>query len=282
MAELMRSTIELRFTANSWDGPHFRPFSCGVNYFQSTPRPHAMFMDAMEPQGCWEYVLSGEIQYRLGESKYKVAAGEALVTRRPDPGWMLRPVKDQIVRTLWITVTGELALNMFDFLHHRFGQVQTFTSDSQTVRLARQLIYLAAQEKHRSAHIWSRKTFEWLSTWWEEAEAERSRQVPGRLNASNPSRLISYKPRTFKEFASAMGYSRGYLTRKLTQQWLRSPGKILRETRIQEAAKLLRTTRLSVGEIAARVGYMSNAGFCRAFNRAYRQTPLAYRRSHLA
>ena len=88
-----------------------------------------------------------------------------------------------------------------------------------------------------------------------------------------------------KNFAAEMGYSRAYLTRKLTQQWSRSPGLILREVRLLEAAKQLRTTRLSVNEVATKVGYSTAVGFCRAFKRTFGETPHAYivrRRLHRA
>lgn len=275
-----RRTRALVVSADSWDGPHFRLFSCGFNHFDETPPPHAMFMDAMEPLACWEYVLSGSIQYKLGSERYRVEAGEALVTRRPDPGWMLRPVKDTPVQTIWLIFTGESALRMFDFLHLKYGQIQKFSPQSPVVRLARRLLRLVDAKPHRSAHFWSGQTFHWLNAWWESAIAEQPQQKGMHLNAIHPSRLISYAPKTVKNFASEVGYSRAYLTRKLTQQWLRSPGRVLREVRMQDAARLLRTTRLSVREVGEKVGYATTAGFCRAFQQHYQQSPRAYRIVH--
>jgi len=270
-------TGNLRATADSWDGPHFRIFSGGINDYRETPPPHAMFMDAMESQGIWEYVLSGTVQYRTGSDQYRVEAGEALVTRRPDPGWMLRPVTDVPVQTLWIAVCDEAAFRMFDYLHLKYGHIQRFPDDSRVIRLARRMVRLMAEQPHRSAHFWSMKTFEWLNSWWEYAASQHKPGGHTRLSALQPSRLISYSPKTVKNFAAEMGYSRAYLTRKLTQQWLRSPGRVLREVRLQEAAKLLRTTQLSVNEVATKVGYLTSAGFCRAFQAHYKQSPRVYR-----
>ena len=45
------------------------------------------------------------------------------------------------------------------------------------------------------------------------------------------------------------------------------------------AAKLLAQTKLSVIDMAARVGYLNQSKFSAAFRRAYACTPLEYRRS---
>lgn len=275
-----RRTDDLKFQADSWDGPYFRPFACGLNDFATSPPPHAMFMDAMEPLGVWEFVISGAIYYKLGNERHRVEAGEALVTRRPDPGWMLRPVEGVRVQTLWIEVAGESALRMFDFLHLKYGQIQRFPLNGTVVRLARELVRLAAARPRRPAHFWSQRTFLWLNAWWEYAHRHLGGPRRVHLKAIQPSRLISYAPKTFKNFASEVGYSRAYLARKLAQQWKKPPGQVLREVRMADAAKLLRTTRLNVSEVAEKVGYASTAGFCRAFRGHYRQTPRRYRLTH--
>ncbi|MEI8195864.1 MAG: helix-turn-helix transcriptional regulator, partial [Phycisphaerae bacterium] len=136
-------------------------------------------------------------------------------------------------------------------------------------------------QPHRSAHFWSEKLFLWLSAWWQSAQQhQRSDWNFMPLSTLKPTHVVASPPQTIKDFASRMGYSRSYLTRKLSRQWLRSPGMVLREVRLNEAAKLLRTTKLSVGEIAASVGYSAPSGFGRAFMQHYRQSPRAYRHTH--
>jgi len=239
-----------------------------------------MFMDAMETGRCWEFVLSGTIYYRLGTERYRVETGQALVTSRPDPGWMFRPVKDVPVQTLWIGMKGQQATQMFDFLHLKFGQIQTFPPDSEVVTQAQRLVELAAESPHQSAKFWSEQLFHWLNTWWECAESSHRPRLKGSLEAIAPSRLISYAPHSIKNFAKEMGYSRAYLTQKLSRQWLRSPGVVLREARLNDAAEMLRTTRLNVGEIATKVGYSTAASFSRAFIRKFTQSPRDYRRAN--
>ena len=274
------STGTLAARAAQWEGPHFRIRTCGTNNFHQSPPPYAMFLDALEPQGCWEYVLSGVEYYRVGSERYRVEAGEALVTCRPDRGWLLRPVKDVPIQTVWLSVIGEPALQMFGYLHMKYGQIQKLPAQSEAVRLARKLVQLVIENPRRDPHFWSEKTFQWMNAWWQTAQESSLRPNTTQLGAIEPSRMISDTPKTIKNLAGEMGYSRAYLSRKLTQQWKKSPGKVLREMRLDDASTLLRSTRLSVGEVAAKVGYDTAAGFCRAFLRRFEQSPRVYRRSH--
>jgi len=51
----------------------------------------------------------------------------------------------------------------------------------------------------------------------------------------------------------------------------------LREERMKEACQLLQNTRLSISEIAGRVGFSSSANFATAFKERYGMTPSAFR-----
>ena len=56
-----------------------------------------------------------------------------------------------------------------------------------------------------------------------------------------------------------------------------APSQYLKQFRIQQAAGLLRTTRLSVAEVGARCGFQDASYFTKAFREAKGCTPSAYR-----
>jgi AraC-like DNA-binding protein len=275
------ATDNLVAKADSWDGPHFRVTRCGINHFTESAPTRALFMDAMEPGATWEFVLSGAIYYRNGVDRHRIDAGEALVYRHPDPGWMLRPVKDEPVRTIWLCIAGEPALRLFDHLHHKFGQIHRHPFESDVVRRAKQIVMQVLEQPERSAYFWSEQVFAFMNAWWRCMEEQQAEMKQLQLRAVKPSRMISYSPRSVTELAVEMGYSRAYLTRKLTQQWERPPGRVLREGRLQDAARLLRNTRMSVNDVSTKVGYVTSAGFCRAFKRMFKQSPAAYRHANV-
>lgn len=57
-----------------------------------------------------------------------------------------------------------------------------------------------------------------------------------------------------------------------------TPVQYLKEVRLRHAAKLLRTSFLTIKQILERVGLGSNAHFVHDFRRLYGMTPTAYRR----
>jgi AraC family transcriptional regulator len=83
---------------------------------------------------------------------------------------------------------------------------------------------------------------------------------------------------TVDDLAKAAMYSKFYFSRAFKQVTGVSPGRFLSAVRIQEAKRLLLTTKLSVTEIGHRVGYTSISTFSTRFKSSVGLSPSAYRR----
>jgi len=86
-------------------------------------------------------------------------------------------------------------------------------------------------------------------------------------------------PWTLDELAEQAAISRSALTERFARYLGQSPMAYLADWRLELAAEGLRTTSRSVLQIAAAVGYESEAAFNRAFKRRFGQPPAQYRRS---
>lgn len=86
-------------------------------------------------------------------------------------------------------------------------------------------------------------------------------------------------PWTLDELAEAAAVSRSALTERFARYLGQSPMAYLTDWRIELGAEALRTTSRSVLQVAAEVGYESEAAFNRAFKRKFGQPPAQYRRS---
>ena len=276
-----RQTINAKIEAANWDGPCFRPYQCGIDYIRESLPAQRLFTHAMDPIGSWIYVLRGSLRYVRGEDRHVVTAGQALITRRPEPGNILRAgTPEAPLHYLWIHVVGEPALSFFDYLHHKYGQIQNIPLDSPAVSRSRRIIRLALlQSPVRSVHFWSTETYHWLDAWWQAVQEQKSSIDRDAARVPALGRLLPNEPGNFKAFAREMGYSRAYLTQKLSAEWGVTPGRALREVRLRQAAQLLRSTKLSISEIADKTGYATPSGFICAFLRLYKETPARYRRS---
>lgn len=83
---------------------------------------------------------------------------------------------------------------------------------------------------------------------------------------------------TIAELAEAVGLSRSVLVERFTRYLGEPPIAYLTGWRLRLAAEALMTTSRGVGDIAAEVGYESEAAFNRAFKRAFALPPAAFRR----
>lgn len=85
-------------------------------------------------------------------------------------------------------------------------------------------------------------------------------------------------PWTIAELARTVGSSRTRLAERFRHYLSQSPIAYLGQWRLELAAHMLESTSDSVAEIAADVGYGSEASFNRAFKRKYRYPPAQFRR----
>jgi AraC-like DNA-binding protein len=86
-------------------------------------------------------------------------------------------------------------------------------------------------------------------------------------------------PWTLDELASDAGISRSALTERFARYLGQSPMAYLTDWLLELGAEALRTTSRSVLQVAADVGYESEAAFNRAFKRRFGKPPAQYRRA---
>jgi AraC-like DNA-binding protein len=87
-------------------------------------------------------------------------------------------------------------------------------------------------------------------------------------------------PWTIADLADEVGISRSALVERFTRYLSEPPMTYLTRWRLQLAARALEKTSRGVAEIAADVGYESEAAFNRAFKREFGQPPGRYRSDH--
>jgi len=87
-------------------------------------------------------------------------------------------------------------------------------------------------------------------------------------------------PWTIADLADQVGISRSALVERFTRYLSEPPMTYLTRWRLQLAARSLERTSRGVAEIAADVGYESEAAFNRAFKREFGKPPGRYRSDH--
>lgn len=85
---------------------------------------------------------------------------------------------------------------------------------------------------------------------------------------------------TIEELSSTLGIDRGYFGKLFKRTTGQSPQQFLIQYRLIKAANLLKTTDLSIREVAHRVGYENQLHFSRAFHKMYDVSPRDYKKQH--
>ena len=115
--------------------------------------------------------------------------------------------------------------------------------------------------------------------------SEKTQQVSGKTQIGI-SEAIShinkyfYKSITLQELADIAALSPYYFSRVFARETGMTPHKYLISTRMANAKFLLKTSQMSVKEIAIRSGFSDESGFCTAFKKQEGMTPKEYRSSN--
>jgi AraC-like DNA-binding protein len=113
--------------------------------------------------------------------------------------------------------------------------------------------------------------------------SQRTRETTGE-SAGTACQIASYLDQNYASdnlsiatVADAFSLSQSYISRIFKKQYGRSIPDYIHELRVEQAKKLLRTTSLSINEIAEQVGYSTPWTLNRIFKRLVDMTPGAFR-----
>ena len=82
------------------------------------------------------------------------------------------------------------------------------------------------------------------------------------------------------QMAEAAAMSRSVLQRKMKSLMGVTPGEFLRQARIRKACQLLRSTALTVSDVAFQCGFTDPKYFSRSFRQSMGTSPTDYKNSH--
>jgi AraC family transcriptional regulator, transcriptional activator of pobA len=124
----------------------------------------------------------------------------------------------------------------------------------------------------------------WVERWYEATRTQQRDADDAELQLYR--RFLDVLERDFtrhhdaRHYADELRVPQAALSRALAKVTGRGTKELITDRRMLEAARLLRFTDLTIGEIAFRAGFSDQLYFSRAFKRHHGEAPMAYRESH--
>lgn len=218
----------------------------------------------------FQYTLSGSGVFEIGNNSYTVESGEAFIAEIPSDHRYYFPHDSDGWEFMFITLVGIEAAECWRYMKDQRGSILKIPPDSRLIQLLIRVYQETLEEKITDAFYASAKAYEFIMECYRYIKnLEKETQVlPLQITKALSFIQTHYhEPITLEEIAKISGYSRFYFIKQFQHQLNSTPVQYLTKIRIQKAADLLRTTSLSVTDIALQVGF-ANANY---FNKVFRK-----------
>ncbi|MEF3302856.1 AraC family transcriptional regulator [Paenibacillus sp. GYB003] len=230
----------------------------------------------------FQYTLAGEGAITVAGQTYRVPKHHGFFATIPsDHRYYYPPDGRKPWEFVWIRAKGGPMSDHWRHFIRVFGHVAAFRPDSEPVRLLWSLYREAGAQGLRDKYRMSLRLTEWLLAFERMAEGRDAgdRPLPDSLRRAKlfmESRVGDTV--TLDDVAAAAGMSKHHFCKVYKAHTGVTPIHHLRKIRVEEAARLLRNTGLSVEEVSRQTGFDNVSYFGKVFRQFVGTTPSEYRK----
>lgn len=222
--------------------------------------------------------LAGAAYFRDATGTRTVPAGQAMLfTHRETTAYGYPPEATEPYRLRFIAFEPRAATGLFERLRTDFGSVVRMPDSCEATAVFDEILQRYGQRQFRDRLQESELIFRLCLALYREQVQEARTSDPVEFG-SHYIRSHFRSPVNLKAIVQQCGVSREHFIRVFTARHRESPGAMLRRLRLEHARIMLRTTRLSVQEVALACGFTSSNTFCRAYRQKFGRSPGAGRK----
>ncbi|OME84165.1 hypothetical protein BK120_12985 [Paenibacillus sp. FSL A5-0031] len=220
------------------------------------------------PLYLFQYTVSGFGQFRLGDETHDLYAGNAFLVEIPGDHHYCLPQSSDHWTFYFVLFRQQHMQALWSELLHAVGATPTFGPVSAVVRSLQHLYAEARsnriQNSYQASSLIYRLMMELLqsSTLQQQEKMNWPQQIK---QATTYMEAEFHRLQSLDDVAAAAGLSKYYFTRMFTKTTGMSPMDFVTKLRIEKAVQLLRSSSLTVEEIAHTVGYSSGSYFSKVF-----------------
>ncbi|MGO4182154.1 helix-turn-helix domain-containing protein [Paenibacillus sp. TAF43_2] len=215
-----------------------------------------------------QYTVSGFGQFRLGDETHDLYTGNAFLVEIPGDHHYCLPQSSDHWTFYFVLFRQQHMQALWSELLHAVGATPTFEPASAVVRSLQNLYAEARsnsiQNSYQASSLIYRLMMELLqsSTLQQQEKMNWPQQIK---QAAAYMEAEFHRLQSLDDVAAAAGLSKYYFTRMFMKTTGMSPMDFVTKLRIEKAVQLLRSSSLTVEEIAHTVGYSSGSYFSKVF-----------------
>lgn len=221
-------------------------------------------------------MLTGSISYQTRRSKGVARAGQALLLDCNAPHSYAALGKCSFT---FVHFAGAQSRELYEEIESKGGNLVQHLSPSAMHEVIGEMLSAMREERRLNEARASSLLYGMLMTLLEQSGAA------GSGSGGNPvvDQAIAYiqshltDKLSVESIAASAGYSASYFSHMFTEETGMSPYQFVVRSRVEQAQQMLKTTRLTVQEIAFQCGFNSAANFCYTFRRMTDVSPHEYR-----
>lgn len=227
------------------------------------------------------YVLQGSCIHVVDGQKIVQEAG-TMISIMQGSSHEIRPVEDCLCLTIKVRMQAFLRIdvpNMVRFLSPTLLQCENDTFVEQLIlTIYRQQAQMIPYQERMRALLFETLMVYVVQNYWNTVQYLDAQPTKHRSRQELVNYIIeNYQTVTLHSLAKHFHYNETYLSDLLRKETGVPFVKQLRNYKLMQAAKLLTTTRMKVGDVCDAVGYKDPTQFARNFKEQYGMTPMKYR-----
>ena len=225
-------------------------------------------------------MLTGSLSYQTRLGRGTARAGQVLLLDCNTPHSYAAQGKCSFT---FLHFAGAQSQAIYDEISRKSGNLIPLTAPNELHEAIGELLS-AMRREHRLNEA---ETSALIYTMLMQLLDSSGASTPGALGNPVLDRTIAYiqshlsEKLTVEDIAASAGYSASYFSHMFAAETGMSPYQFVVKSRVEQAQQLLKTTRLTVQEIAFQCGFNSAANFCYTFRKMAGLSPNEYRSHHL-
>ncbi len=231
----------------------------------------------------FQYTLKGHGLFKKYKRYQKVKPGYAFCCFKPSSYSYKNDPGCPEYRFLWFSTNHPYIVSRLEKHPNLYNDIIKLPLNSPAVHTILQLISKCSSRSEEDDLVIEQLLFDWMfrmENW----------AIENRYPQKNRTYLLEYvrnytlehisDPFRISVMAKAYGRSRSNFTHHFTAMTGFTPAAYVNEIRLEESARLLKDTTMTVKEIASNTGFSNSNHFCKTFRKHFHTSATTYRKNH--